>query len=169
MSVPGRGPGSCASVVPSWSWATSSGVKRPVEDRELVDQAVLEAAVAEPLADGQLVAAAAGDVLGQLVADDLALGPTAVQVEGQAAGPARAVVGQRDVDPPIERERLPGLDADRVAGPEVDQVGAQLAVLDQELVPPAAGVGPGPRAMEDDRAVLVVGRLDPERRSRTAR
>ena len=73
--------------------------QRPVEDRDLVDQAVLEAAVAEPLADGELVATAAGDVLGQRVADDLALGPAAVLIEGQAAGPARAVVGQRDVDP----------------------------------------------------------------------
>ena len=53
--------------------------QRPVEDRDLVDQAVLEASVAEPLADGQLVAAAAGDVLGQLVADDLAIGPAAVE------------------------------------------------------------------------------------------
>ena len=40
--------------------------QRPVEDLDLVDQAVLEAAVAESLADRELVVPAAGDVLGQL-------------------------------------------------------------------------------------------------------
>ena len=44
----------------------------------------------------------------------------------------------------------------------MDQVRAQLAVLDQDLVAPAAGVGPGPRAVKHDRAILPVGRLDPE-------
>ena len=81
--------------------------QRAVEDRELVDQAVLEATIAEPLADGQLVAASAGDVLGQLVANDLAIGPAAVEIEGQAAGPARAVVGHRDVNPPVDRDSAP--------------------------------------------------------------
>ena len=137
--------------------------QRAVEDLDLVDQAVLEPAVAEPLADGEEVVAAAGDLLGELVADDLAIGPPAVNVERQPRGPARPVVGDRDVGPLADRHRLAGPDADRVARPEVDQADAQLAVLDQELIAPAAGVRPGHRAVDDHRAVLVIRRLDPHR------
>src|SRR5208283_3667160 len=81
------------------------------------------------LADGQLIAASAGDVLGQRVANDLAVGLPAVEIKPQTAGPARAVVGHRHVNPPVERDCHLRLDPDRIAGPEMDQVGAHLAFL----------------------------------------
>ncbi len=136
--------------------------QRAVEDLDLVDQPVLESTVAEPLADREVVVAPAGDVLGQMVPDDLAVGASAVDIERQPVGPAGAVVGDRDMGPLVERHRLPGTDADGVARPEVDESHAELAILDQELITATARVGPGHRAVDDHRAVLVVGRLDPQ-------
>src|SRR5262249_27213203 len=118
--------------------------------------------VAEPLADGESVVAPAGDRLGETIPDDLAVGAAAVDNECQAGGPARAVVGDRDVHPLMQWNPLPSPDADGLARPEVDQANAEPAILDQELVAPAAGVGPGHRAVDDHRAVLVIGRLDPQ-------
>ncbi len=151
--------GRCCSVMEPGDLQGRQGA---VEDLDLVDQSVLEPAIPEPLADGDLVVAAAGDVLGQMVADDRAVGAPAVDIERQPVGAAGSVVGDRDVGPPVDRHRLPGTDADGVARPEVDEPDAELAILDQELITAAARVGPGHRAMKDHRAVLVVGRLDPQ-------
>ena len=82
------------------------GSELTIEDLDLVDQAILEAAVAETLTDGEMIVASAGDVLRKLVADDLARGTPAIDVERQPAGPARAVVGDRHMNPLIERDRL---------------------------------------------------------------
>jgi len=59
-------------------------------------------------------------------------------------------------------QRVGGANRDRIPRPEVDQRPLQVAVDDQQLVPPAGGVGPGGGAMEHDGAVLDVRRLHPE-------
>ena len=48
------------------------GCQLTVEDLDLVNQPILETAVAEPLTDGELIVASAGDVLRKVVANDLA-------------------------------------------------------------------------------------------------
>ena len=68
-----RGSQEALRSAPSWSWRDFEGCQRPVEDLDLINQTVLEPAVAEPLADRDLVVAAAGDGLGQVVAHDFAL------------------------------------------------------------------------------------------------
>ena len=55
--------------------SASSGVSACVEDPDIVDQAAFETAITEPLAEGDVVVAAAGDLPGQLVTDDLNLCP----------------------------------------------------------------------------------------------
>ena len=134
-----------------------------VEDLQLVYFTAREAPVAEALADGEGPLSAALDRARQLVAHDLALDAPAVDEERQASGPGGAVVGQRDVRPLPDLERLEGPDAQRVARPEVDQRGREPAILEQELVAAAARVGPGPRAVEDHGALVVHDRTHPER------
>ena len=136
--------------------------QRAAEDAEVVHEPAREAAVAEPFAEGDRVAAAARDVLGEMVADDFGARRAAVDEQAEAGGAARAVVGDGDVNPFVERERIEGADRNRIAGPEVNERPFRAAVLDQEFVAAAAGVGPRARTVEHDGALLRVGRLNPE-------
>ena len=138
------------------------GGERAGEDPELVDEAAFEAAVAETFAEGDGVAATAGDVFCEVIADDLGAGGLAVDEEAEAGGAAGAIVGDSDVDPFIDRERIGGADRNRVAGPEVNERPFRAAVFDEELVAPAAGVGPRARAVQDDGALFGIGSLNPE-------
>ena len=95
-----------------------------------------------------------GDVLDQPIADHLGGERRAVEIQPDARRAARSVVGDRQPRPDAQRQRLAGADRDRVAGPEVDQPEERPAVVERQLVAAAAGVGPGPRLMQDDRARL---------------
>ena len=132
------------------------------EDPELVNEAALEAAVAETFAEGDGVAATAGDVFGEVIANDLGAGGLAVDEEVEAGGAAGAIVGDGEVDPFIDREGIGGADRNRVAGPEMDERPFRAAVFDEELVAAAAGVGPRARAVQDDGALFDIGGLNPE-------
>ena len=74
----------CAAVV---KLSSLDRRQSPVKHRELIDQAVLEATVAKSLADGQLVTTSACDILGQCIANDLAVGPAAVEIQSSARWP----------------------------------------------------------------------------------
>ena len=132
------------------------------EDAEVVDVAAFEAAVAEALADGDLGGFTAVGVAGEVVADGVAGGGETVDEELEALGLAGAVAGHGDVRPLGDGERVFGADGDGVAGPEVDEGGAEVAVFDEELVAAAGGVGPCAAAVEDDGAVFGVRRAEPE-------
>ena len=117
---------------------------------------------AEALAEGDGVTAAAGDVFGEVIADNLSACRLAVNEQAKAGGAARTVIRDGDVDPFVDGERIGGADRNRVAGPEVNERPFGAAVFEEEFVAAAAGVGPGTRAVEDDGALFGIGSLNPE-------
>ena len=108
MTADAAGPRKCANAHGGRRAVAASpgdlrGGQRDVEDLQVVDQPVLEAAVAEARADRQRAAArrrrppppVVRDVLVEMIAHDLGLERRAVQIEPDARGAARAVVGDR--------------------------------------------------------------------------
>ena len=98
------------------------------------------------------------------IADDLDLERRAVQIEPDAGGAARSVVG----DDELATRRssgsgCAGADGDRVARPEMNQPEERPAAIERQLEAAAAGVGPGAGLVQDDGAVLLFGGLQPQR------
>src|SRR5271165_4923867 len=117
---------------------------------------MLEATVAETLAQRNIVATTTGDLLGEMVPNDLAFGGAAVDVDPQPGGPAAAVRRNDDVRPLVERQRLLGGHRDCVARPEVNQRPLEPAVLNEQLVAAATSICPGAGAMEDHGPILEI-------------
>ena len=100
-----------------------------VEDLQVVDETVLEAAVAKAGADRQRMRvrrAVAGlapvvDVLVEVVANDFGLERRAVEIEGDARRAARSVVGHDKLRPFVQRQWASGAHRDGVARPEMDE------------------------------------------------
>ena len=138
------------------------GSQFTVEDLELVDKSSLEAVVAHALTEGDKRIPAAGDFAGELVADDFGIKPFAVEVELESCSPAGAVVGHRDMVPFSDGENLLAADAQGVAWVEVDEGGAEFAVLKQKLVAAAGGIGPGFGATDDDGSLEKLRSVHPE-------
>ena len=144
------------------------GGELDVEDLQIVDQAVLEAAVAEPRRERQrrrvgLIAglAAVGDVLDEPIAHHRRGERRAIEVHPDARRAARSVVGDRQSRPLVQCKGARGAYGDRVAGPEMNQAKERPAVVERQLVAAAAGIGPGSRLMQNDRARLALGRHQP--------
>ena len=78
-----------------------------------------------------------------MVLDRLRRGGLAIHIELHTAGATRAVVGDADLHPFVERELGCGADLDGVARPEINQAEAGVSVFEHELVALIAGIGPG--------------------------
>ena len=141
-----------------------------IEDLQIVDHAVLEAAVAKACPERQRrllresVARrlAVVDVLVQAVAHHVGLERRPVQIEPDARCPARPVVGHDEARPVIQRKRAPGPHGNGVAGPEVNHTEERTSAIERELEAAAAGIRPGAGLMQHDRAILCHGRLQPQ-------
>ena len=137
--------------------------ERPIEHPEVVDQTVLEAVIAHPFADPDVVAAAAGDLPSEAVAHHLGGDRVTVHEDLQPARPAGAVARHGHVHPFSHGQWLGGPHARRIPRPEVDQRPAEMAVGDEQLVAPARGVGPGLRTVKHHGPLVRRRGVHPER------
>src|SRR5438445_756292 len=81
------------------------------------------------------------EVLIQIVEIHLELCRLTVEVDFDAGGQARAVVGKSDLMPSVGRQGLGGFDADGVIEPALDEIDVNLAFLVNELIAiPAIGI-----------------------------
>jgi hypothetical protein len=81
----------------------------------------------------------------------------AVDEDLKAGGTAGAVVADGDVHPRLRgADRIEGADGDGIAGPEVDERPFEAAVLEEQFVAAAGGVGPRAGTVENDSALLGV-------------
>ena len=123
---------------------------RPGEHAKVIDLAVLEAAIAEPLSDRHRPRATAGDRLHQMIVRDLGRPRLAVHEDREAVGAAGTVGDDGDVEPLADWKRGGPADRDRIARPEVDEREAGMPVLKQQFPALTARVGPRLRAVHDD-------------------
>ncbi len=65
--------------------------------------------------------------------------------------------------PFIYGQWIGGRDRNGVSGPEMNQRPFQAPLLDQQLVAAARRIGPGPRTVQHDAALLNVRRVQPKR------
>ena len=114
----------------------------PVEHPEVVHQTVLEAVVAHPFANANLVATAAGDLPRETVADDLRRHRMPVHEDLQARGLAGSIIRHGHVPPLSNGQRLRRTNRDRIPWPEVDERPLQVAVEHQKLVATTSRIGP---------------------------
>ena len=132
-------------------------------DLDLVQRAIAETRIARTRGDLEGVVARLGV---QRVADDLGGHLATIEVEAQARGPRRAIIGAGDTAPGADRQFVDRLDRDGAVRPEVDQAPAQLAMVDEQL--DAGGVtvaGVEARGVQDRRAGVLLTEAE-ERRER---
>ncbi len=141
-----------------------------IEHQQIVDQPVLEPAVAEAGADGERMlrrqairgCRAVADVLVQVIADHVGLEPPAVEIEADAGRAARSVVGHHEPGPLVQGQRSLRPHRDRVAGPEMNEAEERAPAVEGELEAAAARVRPRARLVHDDGAILPHGGLEPQ-------
>ena len=130
--------------------------QRTVVDAQLVDRHVLQRLIVTA-ADSQrrillpvllLLISAPDDAALQVIDDDARVRELPVEEEPKAACPAGAVVRQCEVVPSARRERLNGLDLDRVVRKHVVQGGAERAVAAQHDLVSAVPVEDATRTRE---------------------
>src|SRR5262245_50548764 len=122
------------------------------EYAKLVDLAILEPSVAEPLSDGErtIVCSDEGSAFVNTISQDFDGQLGSVEIELQAGGLTRAVVREGNVLPLTFREWLLGADADRVAGPDAIEAGLQNAAGEHQIEAVVADVGSVGLAEHDD-------------------
>ena len=113
------------------------GIQAAIEQRELVELAFGEAAVA--VATAELEFAHRRGPL-QVIAHDLGVDALAVEMEREARGAGAAVVRGDDLAPAAERERGLAADRRRRARPVVHELPVEVAVREQQLVSLGVGV-----------------------------
>ena len=123
------------------------------EDAEIVNRSAFESAIAKAFTQRDVVAAATGDFLGEIVFDHLARRRFAVDEQLQAGRAAAAVVRHDDVHPFVDWQLVGRGNRNGIARPEVNQRPLQPSLFDQQFIAAAAGVGPGTRAMKRRRPV----------------
>ena len=126
---------------------------------DVVDRPAAQAVV--PGAGPELDVFPNQEIAREAVADHFDVGEPTVNVEGQAAGSARAVVGHGDMGPVAHRQLVPRADGNAAAGKLATNGPAQSAVLQQQVVPGIRRIGGG-RVGEDHGPRVAFRRSQPE-------
>ena len=102
-----------------------------IEDPEVIEPSALESLVPKTLAQGDIVAATAGNILVKVVSDNIGIRKFSVEVKPQATRSARSVPGHRNVRPFLRLNLRLGAHAQRIAWPKVNQRSGYPTLLNE--------------------------------------